>query len=358
MPEEIDENRRRFFGAAMMGMAAARFGITGEAGRGKREGDDGKPAIGETSAGEGIMTVPAGRTSFDSLKQINAGVLNVGYAEAGPANGPPVILLHGWPYDIHAYADVAPLLAAKGYRVIVPYLRGYGTTRFLSDDTVRNAEQAVIAVDVIALMDALKIQKAIVGGFDWGSRTAAIMAALWPDRVKALVAVSGYLIVNLKANLQPLPPKAELGWWYQYYFATERGVRGYTANTSDFNKLIWQIASPKWKFDDATYGRTAASFNNPDHVKIVIHNYRWRLSIAEGEAKYADLEQKLFTGPTISVPTITIASDFDGAAADGKAYAGKFTGKYSHRVLSGIGHNVPQEDPRAFAKAVVDVDGY
>jgi pimeloyl-ACP methyl ester carboxylesterase len=335
MSEEINEERRRFFGAAMMGMAIARFGIMGEEG-GRR----------------------AAVTSFDSLKQIDAGALNVGYAEAGPANGPPVILLHGWPYDIHAYAEVTPLLAAKGYRVIVPYLRGYGTTRFLSDDTVRNGEQAVIAVDVIALMDALKIQKAIVGGFDWGSRTATIMAALWPDRVKALVAVSGYLIVNLKANLQPLPPKAELGWWYQYYFATERGVRGYTANTNDFNKLIWQIASPKWKFDDATYARTAASFNNPDHVKIVIHNYRWRLSIAEGEAKYADLEQKLFTGPAISVPTITIASDFDGAAADGKAYATKFTGKYSHRVLSGIGHNVPQEDPQSFAMAVVDVDGY
>ena len=304
------------------------------------------------------MNPPPGRASFDSLKQINAGVLNVGYAEAGPANGRPVILLHGWPYDIHAYTDVAPLLAAKGYRVIIPYLRGYGTTRFLSDDTVRNGEQAAIAVDMIALMDALKIQKAIVGGFDWGARTAVIMAALWPDRVKGLVAVSGYIITNLQANRQPLPPKAELGWWYQYYFATERGLLGYSKNTNEFNKLIWQIASPKWKFDDATYSRTAASFNNPDHVRIVIHNYRWRLSIADGEAKYSDLEQKLFEGPNISVPTITIASDFDGPAADGKAYASKFTGKYSHRVLNGIGHNVPQEDPQSFAKAIVDVDGY
>ena len=303
------------------------------------------------------MSAQSSRT-FDSLKQIDAGVLNVGYAEAGPANGPAVVLLHGWPYDIHAFADVTPILAAKGYRVIVPYLRGYGTTHFLSNDTVRNGEQAVIAVDIIALMDALKIKKAIIGGFDWGSRTAAIMAALWPDRVKALVAVSGYLIVNLQANMQPLPPKAELGWWYQYYFATERGVLGYSKNTNDFNKLIWQIASPKWKFDDATFDRTAASFNNPDHVKIVIHNYRWRLSIADGEAKYRDLEQKLFERPNISVPTITIASDFDDAAADGKAYASKFTGKYSHRVLNGIGHNVPQEDPQSFAKAVIDVDGY
>ncbi|MGZ3373762.1 MAG: alpha/beta fold hydrolase [Gemmatimonadaceae bacterium] len=358
MPEEIDKDRRRFFGVAMMGMAAARFGITGEAGRGKWEGGDGKRAIGETSAGEEIMSAQSGHASFDSVKQIDAGALNVGYAEAGPANGPPVILLHGWPYDIHAYADVAPLLAAKGYRVIVPYLRGYGTTRFLSDDTVRNGEQAVIAVDVIALMDALKIQKAIVGGFDWGSRTAAIMAALWPDRVKALVAVSGYLIVNLKANLQPLPPKAELGWWYQYYFATERGVLGYTANTSDFNKLIWQIASPKWKFDDATFARTAASFNNPDHVRIVIHNYRWRLSLAKGESRYDELEQKLFQGPEISLPTITISSDFDGASADGSAYRGKFSGRYSHKILTGIGHNVPQEAPQAFADAVIEVAGY
>jgi pimeloyl-ACP methyl ester carboxylesterase len=348
MHEEIDHDRRSFFGKAMLTLAAGRFGLKRFA----------KMPITEFVAEKGIVSAMSGRASFDSLKQIDAGVLNVGYAESGPASGTPVILLHGWPYDIHSYAEVAPLLAAKGYRVVIPYLRGYGTTRFLSDATVRNGEQAVLAVDVIALMDALKIQKAIVGGFDWGSRTAAIMAALWPDRVKALVAVSGYLIVNLKANLQPLSPKAELGWWYQYYFATERGVLGYTANTSDFNKLIWQIASPKWKFDDATYGRTAASFDNPDHVRIVIHNYRWRLSIADGEAKYTDLEQKLFARPPISVPTITIASDFDGVAADGKAYAGQFTGKYSHRVLSGIGHNVPQEDPQSFAKAIVDVDGF
>ena len=223
---------------------------------------------------------------------------------------------------------------------------------------MRNGEQAAIAVDTVALMDALKIRKAIVGGFDWGSRTAGIMAALWPERVKGLVAVSGYIAVNLQANLQPLPPKAELGWWYQYYFATERGVLGYSKNTNEFNKLIWQLASPKWKFDDATFERTAASFNNPDHVKIVIHNYRWRLSIADGEAKYSDFEQKIFAGPSISVPSITISSDFDGAAADGKAYASKFVGKYDHRILNGIGHNVPQEDPQSFAKAIVDVDGF
>jgi len=319
---KIDNERRQFLGTALMtAVAASRLGVTAFA----------NTPLDKLLGGEGIMTAPSGRASFDSLKQINAGVLNVGYAEAGPANGRPVILLHGWPYDIHAFEEVAPILAAKGYRVIIPYLRGYGTTRFLSDATMRNGEQAAIAVDTIALMDALKIQKAIVGGFDWGSRTAGIVAALWPERIKGLVAVSGYIAVNLQANLQPLPPKAELGWWYQYYFATERGVLG---------------------------ARTAAAFNNPDHVKIVIHNYRWRLSIADGEAKYSDLEQKIFAGPSISVPSITISSDFDGAAADGKAYASKFIGKYDHRILNGIGHNVPQEDPQAFAKAIVDVDGF
>jgi pimeloyl-ACP methyl ester carboxylesterase len=306
-------------------------------------------------------SAPAGggtHTSLGPLKQIDAGVLNVGYAEAGPADGPPVILLHGWPYDIHSYVDVAPALASAGYRVIVPYLRGYGTTRFLSGETFRNGQQSVVALDIIALMDALKIEKAIVAGFDWGARTADVMAALWPERCKALVSVSGYLIINLKTNLQPLPPAAELGWWYQYYFATDRGVLGYTQNRHDFNKLIWKIVSPKWNFDDATYDRTAASFDNPDHVAIVIHNYRWRLSLAKGDPKYDDLEQKLSAGPVIAVPAITISSDFDGAAANGESYRNKFSGKYSHRVLDGIGHNVPQEAPQAFVQAVVDVDHY
>jgi pimeloyl-ACP methyl ester carboxylesterase len=250
------------------------------------------------------------------------------------------------------------LLASAGYRVIVPYLRGYGTTRFLSSETFRNGQQSVVALDIIALMDALTIKKAIIAGFDWGARTADIMAALWPERCKAIVSVSGYLITSLKANLQPLPPTAEYGWWYQYYFATERGKLGYSENTHEFNKLIWKIVSPKWDFDDATFDRTAASFNNPDHVSIVIHNYRWRLSLAEGEPRYDDLEHKLFKAPVIAVPTITIASDFDGAAADGTFYAKQFSGKYSHRIFKGIGHNVPQEAPQAFAKAVVDVDGY
>ena len=296
---------------------------------------------------------PSSHTTFAALKQIDAGVLNIGYAEDGPADGPPVILLHGWPYDIHSYVDVAPILAAKGYRVLVPYLRGYGRTRFKSADTVRNAQQAALAQDVIAFMDALKIQRAVLGGFDWGARCADIVAALWPERVKALVSVSGYLIVNLVANQQPLTPQAEHGWWYQYYFATDRGVRGYRDNTYDFNKLIWQEASPTWKFDDATYDRTSAAFTNPDHVDIVIHNYRWRLSLAPGQPQYDDLDRKLAASPPITVPTITIGSDFDGPNKDGVAYRKMFTGPYAHRVMDGIGHNVPQEAPQQFADAVI-----
>jgi pimeloyl-ACP methyl ester carboxylesterase len=349
MSEETKHNRRSFLRTAAMTIAAAQVGVFNSANaQSKKSKPSDSPAI-----------KPGTNTSFTSLKQIDAGLLNIGYAEAGPTNGPAVILLHGWPYDIHSYVDVAPLLASSGYRVIVPYMRGHGTTRFLSSETVRNGQQSVMAVDVIALMDALKIQKAILGGFDLGSRTADIIAALWPQRCKALLSVSGYLITNLKFwREQPLPPKVELGWWYQYYFATPRGVIGYTTNRHDFNKLIWQIVSPKWGFDDATFDRTAAAFNNKDHVAIVIHNYRWRQSLAPGESKYDDLEAKLAETPVITVPTITIASDFDGAAADGASYAKQFSGKYSHRILNGIGHNVPQEAPQAFAKAVVEVDGY
>lgn len=294
-------------------------------------------------------------SSLGTLKQINAGLLNVGYTEAGPANGSPVILLHGWPYDIHSYNEVVPILVAKGYRVITPYLRGFGTTRFLSDTTFRNGQQAALATDVIALMDALKIKKATIGGFDWGARTAVAVAALWPERVNGLVSVSGYIVVNLEANLKPLPPTAEYGWWYQYYFATERGKTGYSQNTYEFNKLIWKLASPIWNFDKATYDQTAQSFNNPDHVTIVIHNYRWRQSLEGGEAQYDSLEKRLSARPEITVPAITIASDFDGALADGKGYANKFKGKYEHRILKGIGHNVPQEDPKSFAQAIIDV---
>jgi pimeloyl-ACP methyl ester carboxylesterase len=294
---------------------------------------------------------------IDTVQQIDAGLLNVGYLEAGPTDGPAVLLLHGWPYDVHAFEEVTPRLASAGYRVIVPYLRGYASTRFLSDETMRNGQQSAVALDAIALLDALGIEQAIVAGFDWGARTAVILAALWPERCTGLVSVSGYIVTNLEANQQPLPPKAELWWWYQYYFATERGRRGYEQYRRDFNRLIWELASPKWDFDDATFERTAASFDNPDHVDIVIHNYRWRLRLAEGEPQYDELERKLSERPVIGVPTITIASDFDGPAADGRAYADRFSGPYSHRVLDGIGHNVPQEAPEAFADAILEVGG-
>ncbi|MGV0743904.1 alpha/beta fold hydrolase [Mycolicibacterium sp. XJ870] len=289
------------------------------------------------------------------VKQIDAGLLNVGYVEAGPADGQPVILLHGWPYDIHSYADVTADLAAQGFRVIVPFARGFGTTRFLADDTVRNGQQAALAHDVIDLMDALKIPNAILGGYDWGGRTANVVAALWPQRVAGLVAVSGYIVVNLAANTQPLPPKAEQGWWYQYYFATPRGELGYRQNTKEFNRLIWQNASPLWDFDDSTYDLSAAAFDNPDHADIVLHNYRWRLSLAPGEARYDADERRLAAKPPVTVPTITIGSDFDGAAKDGAGYRNLYTGPYEHRVLDGIGHNVPQEAPTEFTSAIVDV---
>jgi pimeloyl-ACP methyl ester carboxylesterase len=303
-------------------------------------------------------TAAPAHTSFRSIKQVDAGLLNIGYAEDGPADGPPVILLHGWPYDIHTYVDVAPLLAARGFRVIVPFLRGFGSTRFLSDATVRNGQQAAVAKDTIALMDALEIPKAVVGGFDWGARSADVVAALWPERCRALVSVSGYLVVNLEANRAPLSPQAEYGWWYQYYFATDRGEAGYRQNTHDFNKLIWKNASPLWSFDDATYDRSATAFANPDHVDIVIHNYRWRQGLAPGEPQYDDLERQLATRPVIPVPTITMSSDFDGPAKDGTSYRQQFTGRYAHRVLDGIGHNVPQEAPRQFADAVIEVAGW
>ncbi|KQV68094.1 alpha/beta hydrolase [Rhizobium sp. Root1220] len=349
MSEEINHNRRRFFGAAAVTIAAAQLGIAGAA--------NAQAGSGKAPMLPGIK--PGTNTSFGPLKQVDAGVLNVGYAEAGPVDGPVVILLHGWPYDIYSYVDVAPLLASAGYRVIVPYLRGYGTTHFLSGDTARNGQQSVVAVDILALMDALKIEKAVLGGYDWGARTVNIMAALWPERCKAMVSVSGYLIGSQEGNRKPLPPKAELAWWYQFYFATERGEAGYAENRHDFAKLIWQLASPKWQFDDATFDRSAAAFDNPDHVAIVIHNYRWRLSLAQGEPKYDDLEKQLAKGPTISVPTITLEGDANGAPhPDPAAYAKKFTGPYEHRLIKdGIGHNLPQEAPQAFAQAILDIAG-
>jgi len=298
--------------------------------------------------------------SLGAIQQINAGVLNIGYAETGPSNGPAVILLHGWPYDIYSFTDVAPLLASAGYRVIIPYLRGYGTTKFLSADTLRNGQPAALGEDMIHLMDALKIEKAILAGFDWGARTANVVAALWPGRVRAMVSVSGYLIGNRDTAKAPLPPAAELQWWYQFYFSTDRGKAGYEKYRNDFNRLIWQLASPKWKFDDATFARSAASFDNPDHVDIVIHNYRWRLGLAEGEAKYDALEKKLAQLPVITVPTITLEGDANGAPHPPEdSYAKFFSGKYVHKTISGgIGHNLPQEAPKAFADAVIEVAGY
>ncbi len=305
------------------------------------------------AGGPAIAIAPA----FGTLKHIDAGDLRVGYVEAGPADGPPVLLLHGWPYDVHTYEEVTPLLAAAGYRVIAPYARGYGTTRFLSDTTPRNGQQGALALDAIALMDALRLPKAIVAGCDWGARTAGILAALWPERCQALVSVSGYLLVSRKVNEQPLPPAAELQWWYQYYFATERGRLGYEKYRAEFSKLIWQLASPQWRFDDATFARSAAAFGNPDHVAIVVHNYRWRLGLAEGESRFDDIEARIGAAPRITLPAITLEGDANGAPHPApSAYRTKFAGRYEHRDLSGgIGHNLPQEAPKAFAQAVIDV---
>jgi len=346
MSEDPNNGRRSFLGKAVAMFAALQLGMMN---------------ISEAISGEKSKNPPrltGAGPSFKPIKQIDAGVLNVGYAEDGPIDGPPVVLLHGWPYDIYSFVDVLPLLTSKGYRVIVPYLRGYGTTRFLSNETFRNGQPSAIASDIVALMDALNIKKAIVGGFDWGARTANIIAAVWPKRVKAMVSVSGYLIGNQAAGKVPLPPGAELQWWYQFYFATDRGRAGYEKYRREFAKLIWQLASPKWNFSDALFERSVAAFDNPDHVDIVVHNYRWRLGLAEGEAKYAELETRLAAAPVIKVPTITMEGDANGAPhPDPATYRKKFSGKYLHRLISGdAGHNLPQEAPQDFAKAIVDAD--
>jgi pimeloyl-ACP methyl ester carboxylesterase len=344
LSDHINARRRRFLGAATLAIAIAQLGLIRSL-----HAEPAKPQL--------PAIRPGTNKSFGPLKQIDAGVLNVGYAETGPADEPPVILLHGWPYDIHSFVDVAPALASAGYRVIVPHLRGYGTTRFLSSETARNGQPSALGVDVIALMDALRIEKATLAGFDWGARTANIVAVLRPERCKAMVSVSGYLIGSQQAGQMPLPPEAELQWWYQFYFATDRGRAGYEKYRREFSKLIWRLASPRWEFDDATFNRSAAAFDNPDHVAIVIHNYRWRLGLAEGEPKYADLERRLAEGPVITVPTITLEGDANGAPhPEPSAYAKKFAGPYEHRLITGgIGHNLPQEAPQAFAQAVVDI---
>ncbi|MBS1664352.1 MAG: alpha/beta hydrolase [Bacteroidetes bacterium] len=345
------QSRRRFLGSA----ATAAMTLAGI----KIDIPNTSPSMNSTHS-PSPSSFAGTRPSLGPLKQIDAGLLNIGYVDAGPSTGPVVILLHGWPYDINSFAEVAPLLTAKGYRVIIPHLRGHGTTRFLSSTTPRNGQQSVVALDIIALMDALKIAKAILAGFDWGARTANVIAALWPERTKALVSVSGYLITNRDAGKAPLPPAAEFQWWYQYYFSTERGKEGYEKYRRDFARLIWKLASPKWNFDDATFDRSAASLDNPDHVDIVIHNYRWRLGLAEGESKYDTIETKLYAGPIITVPTITLEGDENGAPHPPEtSYAKKFSGKYTHRTITGgIGHNLPQEAPKAFADAIIEVDRY
>ncbi|CAJ0687301.1 alpha/beta fold hydrolase [Ralstonia mannitolilytica] len=345
MSNPVNLRRRRLLGTTIASIGVLDLGLA--------ELVQAQPAPSSSAS-----TLLSGQASpFGALQQIDAGVLNIGYADLGPKNGPVMILLHGWPYDIYSYAEVAPALAAAGYRVLVPYLRGYGTTRIRSADTPRNGQQAALAADIIAFMDALKIKQAHFGGYDWGARTADIIAALWPERCKTLVSVSGYLIGSQEANRKPLPPAAEFAWWYQFYFTTERGAQGYAANCKEFNRLIWKLASPTWKFDDATYDRSATAFDNPDHVDIVIHNYRWRLGLAQGESKYDALEQRLAAAPAITVPTITMEGDANGAPhPEPSAYAKKFTGKYAHRNIGGgIGHNLPQEAPQAFVQAMLDV---
>ncbi|MGN8071089.1 alpha/beta fold hydrolase [Mucilaginibacter sp. 22184] len=350
MSNETQYGRRRFLSTAAITIAATQLGIFSPA----------KAQPENTNSTGKAPFKPSANKAFDNVKQIKAGVLNMGYVEVGPANGKVVVLLHGWPYDINSFVDVAPLLVSAGYRVIIPHLRGHGTTRFLSDSTPRNGQQSAVALDIIALIDALQIKKAIFAGYDWGGRTACIIAALWPERCEALVSVSGYLMTNLEASKHPLPPKAEFSWWYQYYFSTERGREGYDKYRRDFAKLIWETASPKWNFDEATLDRSAASFENPDYVSIVIHNYRWRLGLAEGETKYDDLEKQLAKSPVIAVPTITLEGDANGAPhAEPASYRNKFSGKYVHHTITGgIGHNLPQEAPKAFVDAIIEVDGY
>jgi len=347
MSDQINARRRYLLGTAVAGIGALELTLSGLA----------RAQSSAASQSASALTGAASRATFDNIQQIDAGVLNIGYVDMGPSNGPVVILLHGWPYDIHSYAEVAPLLAGAGYRVIIPHTRGHGTTRFLAANTMRNGQQTAVALDTIALMDALKIDDAILAGYDWGSRTACVIAALWPQRCRGIVSANGYIVNNLEFNKHPLPAKAEHAWWYQFYFATERGRAGLEANRRDLAKVIWAENSPKWSFDDATFNRTAAAFDNPDYVAVVIHNYRWRLSLAEGEAQYDSFEKRLASGPVIAAPAITIDGNANGVApaTDGSTYAKKFVGKYAHRIVDGAGHNLPQEAPKAFADAVIEV---
>ncbi len=351
-------NRRTFNRAAGLGAGVTAASLPGlrsqvwAASGSRREGRAGAPTVPGISRGT--------HTRFEHLKRVRAGVLDVGYAEAGPAHGPVVLCLHGWPYDIHSFVDVAPLLAGLGYRVIVPYLRGHGDTRFLSRRTPRTAEQSAIALDVVALMDALHIDKAVLAGFDWGSRTADIIAALWPERVKALVSTSGYLITDVKAQMEPAGAAVEHNWWYQWYFASERGKKAMEDPKSRVAlcRYVWSLVSPNWDVADATFDRTAQAFLNPDYAAIVLYNYRWRIGLIEGEPRYDRYERQLAAQPTIGVPTITLDAALDPftPAGNGASYRHHFTGAYDHRTIGDIGHNLPQEAPTAFAQAVVDAD--
>jgi pimeloyl-ACP methyl ester carboxylesterase len=337
----IDLKRRRLLSVTAAGIALAEF----------------VPASVAQAASSIASTAPL--KQLTPLKQIDAGVLNIGYYEAGPADGPVVLLLHGYPYDIHSYIDVAPTLAAAGCRVIVPHLRGHGTTTFLDKRTSRSGQQAAIGADVIALMDALRIRRAVFAGYDWGGRAACVAAALWPERCNGLVSVNSYLIQDIAQAGIPLPAKVEAGFWYQFYFTTERGRAGLAAHRKDITRILWERNSPTWHFDDATFERSAVALNNPDYVDVVIHSYRHRLGTAPGHPQYEALENRLAAQPVITVPTITIDGDSDGVipATDGKSTAAKFGTDRTHLVFANIGHNVPQEAPKEFAAAVMKLIG-
>src|SRR5258705_1546482 len=336
MSDSVDRWRRLFLGAAISGVASGVFAQSGPPARPAR--------------------APSSRR-MEPLRHVDAGVLNIAYYEEGPAEGPVVVLLHGFPYDIHSYMDVALQLAAQGCRAVVPYLRGFGATRFRDAATLRSGEQAAIGADVMALMDALRVRRAVFAGHNWGGRAACVAAALWPERCAGLVTVNSYLIQDLSRAMVPINPKYEVGLWYEYYFQLERGRAGLAANRRDIARILWKEWSPNWNFDDAIFDRSAAAFDNPDFVDVVIHSYRHRFGLAAGDPAYAGLQGRLAALPPISVPSVTLDGDKDGVlpAGDGRASAAKFTARRIHRVVPGAGHNVPQEAPEAFAAAVMEL---
>ena len=336
MADAVDRHRRLILGAALLGPAAI----------GGKADAQAKPSA-----------PPRALRKLEPLRHVETDVLNIAYYEAGPATGPEVILLHGFPYDIHTYADVAPILAAKGCRVIVPYLRGYGETRFRDKATPRSGEQAALGADVIALLDAFGIKRAVFAGHNWGGRAATVAAALWPDRCAGLVTVNSYLIQDLSRAMVPAPPENEEAMWYEYYFQLERGRAGLAANRRKIARMLWEEWSPDWDFDDATFDRSAGALDNPDFVDVAIHSYRHRFGNADGDPRYAELEKRLAAMPPITLPAVTLDGDSDGviAAGDGSASAAEFAARRIHRVVKGAGHNIPQEAPEAFAAAVMEL---